>query len=289
MIEISTPLVHKLIHSQFPKWKDLEISPVKESGHDNKTFHLGKEMMIRLPSDAPYVAQIEKEFKWLPFLAKRISLPITLPIALGAPTADYPFPWSVNRFIEGESLYQNPISNKEDLAKEIAAFLNELQKVDAREGPLAGKHNFYRGASPVVYYREVEKALQSLEKTLPATLLKEIWNQAILSKWAHSPVWIHGDIAPGNLLVKEEKLRGVIDFGMMAVGDPACDYAMAWTFFDEASRKVFLKGLDASTIHRARGWALWKALITYHEPNFFVAQNAKTTIQSIVKEYSSIL
>ncbi|MFQ9648440.1 MULTISPECIES: phosphotransferase [Hungatella] len=63
-------------------------------------------------------------------------------------------------------------------------------------------------------------------------------------------------------MVKDGSLCGVIDFVIMGTGDPACDYAMAWTFFDSQSRKRFLQGLHSDTIDRARGWALWKALIT---------------------------
>lgn len=97
-------------------------------------------------------------------------------------------------------------------------------------------------------------------------------------------MWLHGDIAPGNLLVVGGRLCGVIDFGIMGIGDPACDYAMAWTFFDGQSRKYFLQGLDEGTVDRARGWALWKALITYHSSQASVAENAKYTINEIMSE-----
>jgi aminoglycoside phosphotransferase (APT) family kinase protein len=56
----------------------------------------------------------------------------------------------------------------------------------------------------------------------------------------------------------------VIDFGCTAVGDPACDLVIAWTFFDGESRDLFRRCLpfDKGTWARARGWALWKSLIT---------------------------
>ena len=59
------------------------MKPVKFSGHDNRTFHLGDEMSVRLPSDAAYAPQVEKENSWLPILSKRLSLPISTPIAKG--------------------------------------------------------------------------------------------------------------------------------------------------------------------------------------------------------------
>lgn len=76
-------------------------------------------------------------------------------------------------------------------------------------------------------------------------------------------VWVHGDVTPTNLLVREGRLSAVIDFGAMAVGDPACDLMIAWTFFGGAERSVFRDalGLDDGTWERGRGWALWKALL----------------------------
>jgi aminoglycoside phosphotransferase (APT) family kinase protein len=102
-------------------------------------------------------------------------------------------------------------------------------------------------------------------------------------------VWVHGDIAPGNLLIQDGRLCGVIDFGMLGVGDPACDLTMAWTFFDAESRVVFLTAMecDEGTCNRARGWALWKALITYDwsEKDSTAAADAKRILDIILKEY----
>lgn len=245
-------------------------------------------MAVRLPSAPDYVAQIEKEAKWLPFLAKHLSLPISNPIAIGKPSETYPFPWSVNRYLEGETANKNNISNTNRFAKKLAAFLKELQSVDTTGAPEAGKHNFYRGASPEVYSYQVDEALKAHKNDLPTEKLRMLWQQAIASKWEQKPVWIHGDVAPGNLLVKNGSLCAVIDFGIMGIGDPACDYAMAWTFFDEKGRKCFLHDLDKATVDRARGWALWKALITCTDENKDVAQNAKHTLNEIIVEFDKM-
>lgn len=284
-MEISKDLVQQLIDTQFPEWSKLEIDAVAQGGHDNRTFHLGEEMTVRLPSGPEYVPQIEKEAKWLPFLQKELSLPISCPVAMGAPTDAYPFPWSVNRYIEGETVIQSNIGHMEDFATELSMFLKELQGISTEGAPAAGEHNFFRGANPAVYHGQVEAALNHPERDWPVQKIKTIWNKAIASNWQYPPVWLHGDIAPGNLLVKGGRLCGVIDFGIMGVGDPACDYAMAWTFFDSRSRQHFLRGLDVDTIDRARGWALWKALITYNDHNKAVSENARFTLNSILEEY----
>jgi hypothetical protein len=77
-------------------------------------------------------------------------------------------------------------------------------------------------------------------------------------------VWVHGDVAASDLLLAGGALHAVIDFGCAAVGDPACDLVMAWTFFPGQAAAVFRRGLpfDEATWARARGWALWKALVT---------------------------
>lgn len=284
MIEITVELVEKLIKKQFPMWSNLKVKPVEKSGHDNRTFHLGEKMTVRLPSGEDYVSQVEKEMKWLPKLQAFISLPISSPIEKGEPSMDYPFPWSINRYIVGETARYSNIADLKQFARELADFLKELQAIDITDAPSAGKHNFYRGASLMVYHNQTEAALNDLKNILPTDILRKVWEQAIIALWDGKAVWIHGDIAPGNLLVNNGGLCGVIDFGIMGIGDPACDYAMAWTFFDEGSRGELLKNIDNGTVCRARGWALWKALITYNNINVEVRNNARFTIKAILDE-----
>lgn len=285
-MEITLENVKELVKQQFPKWQNLEISPVEKSGHDNRTFHLGSDMTLRLPSGKDYVAQVEKEDQWLPFLADKLSLPITRPIEMGEPNEIFPYPWSVNTYLQGETASLDNISDLVSFADELGTFLKELQQIETQGAPVSGTHNFYRGSSPKVYHEEVITALEKLSDKLPVDQLEVIWDKAISSEWNKKAVWLHGDIASGNLIVKDSHLSGVIDFGIMSVGDPACDYAMAWTFFEGISRKVFLKELDEETINRARGWALWKALITYNDEALF--EGANKAIEEILVEFEEM-
>ncbi|PFD36117.1 acetyltransferase [Bacillus cereus] len=290
MNPINTELAKRLVQEQFPEWAHLEIKPVKFSGHDNRTFHLGKQMSVRLPSDAAYVPQVEKENKWLPILSKELSLPISAPIAKGNPSEEYPWPWSINKWIEGETVTKENVHNLNEFATDLGSFLVELQSIDASNGPKAGAHNFYRGGLISVYDEEARVAIENNKDVFDETLLKHLWDLALRSTWESTPVWVHGDIAPGNLLIKDGKLCAVIDFGILGVGDPACDAAMAWTFFDKNSRNVFKEVLcmDEETWNRARGWALWKALITYdanRNSNKRMAEESCRVIQVIVDDY----
>lgn len=262
--EITVSLVSDLISEQFPKWARLPIRPVESGGWDNRTFHLGEEMSVRLPSAERYASQVQKEQKWLPKLAPHLSIPIQEVLAIGQPSKNYPWNWSVCRWIEGENASTLGIDDLEQFAAQIAQFLNELYKIDAADGPLAGVHNFYRGSPPSVYDTETRAALSQLRDFIDVDAVTGVWEKAISSKWLHKPVWVHGDFSAGNILVKDGQLAAVIDFGSSGVGDPACDLAIAWTFLTKRSRQIFRSHmeLDSDTWARARGWAIWKALIT---------------------------
>lgn len=262
-MDITIDLAKKLIFEQFPQWSHLEIKPVKNSGHDNRTFHLGDDLTIRLPSGKEYEPQIQKEAKWLPVLAQHLSLPITAPVAKGKPTPEYPLAWSINRWLVGETVTHTNV-DLQKFAIGLARFLKELEAINAENGPQAGAHNFYRGGDLAVYIEEFEQALTQLPAGPQRNHYQDIWTTALATKWEKKPVWVHGDIAVGNLLVNDGHLSGVIDFGILGTGDPACDLVIAWTFFDSKSRKAFKEdmGLDDTTWQRGKGWALWKALIT---------------------------
>lgn len=288
MIEISNELVQKLIKGQFHKWEGLPIYPVEKSGHDNRTFHLGDKMSVRLPSGKEYAPQVEKELFWLPKLAPHLSLPISSPIASGHPTEDYPFPWSINQWINGDTLTYDNVKDLNQFAIDLARFLQELQAIDTSGGPIAGSDNFHRGGLLSIYNEGTQVALKSLKSVVPVEKLSNIWSIALGSKWVKKNVWVHGDIAPGNLLVNNGRLCAVIDFGILGIGDPSCDYAIAWTFLDVDSRNAFFQELecDEDTRSRARGWALWKALITYNDGNPVIAENAKHTVGVILDDYN---
>lgn len=198
-----------------------------------------------------------------------------------------PFNWGIYKWIEGETLTYKNILNLDLLAIDLAKFLKELQSIDATLGPKAGKHNFYRGGSLNTYDDETRIALKNLKNIFDTNSLENIWKKCLKSKYTNKPVWIHGDIAVGNLLIKDGRLSAVIDFGILGTGDPACDYVMAWTFFSNKSREIFKSHLncDEETFERAKGWALWKALISYdiENPNSIVSKWSENCINQILK------
>jgi aminoglycoside phosphotransferase (APT) family kinase protein len=265
--DITVDVVSCLIAQQFPQWSDLAIRPVDVDGWDNTTFRLGDELSVRLPSADGYVPQVEKEHRWLPVLAPHLPLAIPIPVALGRPGCGFPRPWSVNRWIAGERVASDQINDTVAFAEKLAAFLVALRRVDTADGPAAGAQSFHRGGPLRIYDCDIEPALATLGDRVEADAIRRVWADACSTEWAKAPVWVHGDVAASNLLMRNGELVAVIDFGTCAIGDPACDLVIAWTLFDGESRKRFVEAgaLDVDTWSRARGWALWKALITWAE------------------------
>ncbi|WP_340139736.1 phosphotransferase [Paenibacillus popilliae] len=165
----------------------------------------------------------------------------------------------MNKWVNGEMVNHDNV-NLNQFAKDLATFLKEFQLIDCTGGPIGGTHNFFRGGDLAVYHDETQSALMELSNVVDVKTCIEIWNKAMNTKWTKAPVWVHGDIAPGNLLVENGRLSGIIDFGNLGIGDPSCDLVMAWTFFDNESRLTLMESmiLDKDTWDRARGWALWK-------------------------------
>lgn len=260
---IDISLAYRLISTQFPQWKDLPIRPVKNSGWDNRTFHLGDEMLVRMPSAAEYEAQVEKEHYWLPKLAPLLPLQIPVPLFMGKPSNDYHWKWSIYRWIEGESAANGYIADLCEFAASLAKFLIAFQSIDSKGGPLPGLHSFYRGGTLTTYDAEVRQALATLKNKIDIKAAAEVWEMALRTTWHGRPVWVHGDVSAGNLLVQDGRLSAVIDFGQLAIGDPACDLAITWTLFQRESRKLFRTTLelDEGTWARGRAWTLWKALL----------------------------
>ena len=222
-------------------------------------------MVVRMPSAEAYALQVEKEHSWLPRLASYLPLSIPVPKTMGEPADGYPFNWSIYRWLEGDTASPERIDNLCDFATSLAQFLIALQRIDPTGGPAPGSHNFFRGGPLATYDAETRQAIVALRGKIDVRAVTDVWEVALATEWRRAPVWIHGDVSLGNLLLQQGRLSSVIDFGQLGVGDPACDLSIAWTLFDRDSREAFRStlALDVGTWARGRGWTLWKALITW--------------------------
>ncbi|MCY4107784.1 MAG: aminoglycoside phosphotransferase family protein [Chloroflexi bacterium] len=262
-MKIDTCLVRGLVSSQFPQWAGLPIKPVAPGGHDNRTFRLGQAMSVRLPSRETYAAHVAVEHEWLPKLGPHLPLPIPVLLGKGRPSLEFPWPWSILSWILGETASKDRIADMVEFARRLASFLNCLQSIDATGAPVPGKHNFFRGGDLAVYDAETRESMDELRDVIDRNAAAAAWEAALAERFGRRPVWVHGDVADGNLLVKDGRLCGVIDFGQLVAGDPSCDVTIAWTLFSGKSREAFRAELavDEGTRVRGRGWGLWKALL----------------------------
>lgn len=290
---VGVDTVRSLVAEQFPQWSALPVKPVAKGGWDNFTFHLGDDMLVRLPSAVEYALAVEKEHRWLPELARHLPVPIPAPLGLGQPGAGYPFSWSVYGWLTGESADRGVVADPAGLAEDLAAFLGALRSIDSTGGPQPGIHNWYRGATLRTYDATARSALVDLDGHIDVRLAAAAWEDALAARWGGVDVWFHGDLAAGNVLLDGGKLSAVIDFGTCGVGDPSCDLAIAWTLLADPGRRLLRKQLDIDDPDwaRGRGWALWKSLSqmagALEERDLHSGAEARLVIQAILEDFSA--
>jgi aminoglycoside phosphotransferase (APT) family kinase protein len=261
--DVDASLVRRLLAAQFPRWAELPIEPVEPRGTDNALYRLGGDMVVRLPRRERTVATLMKERKWLPRLAPFLTLAVPVPVADGTPTDDFPWPWCVYRWLQGEDATTARIADLRLAAADLAGFVAALQRIDPTGGPPPGEHNFFRGEALAARDAAVRASIDALRDEIDVGAVTAAWEAALAAtEWRDPPVWIHGDIDSRNLLVVQGRVSALIDFGSLGVGDPACDVMVAWKVLSAETRDIFRAALaiDDSTWARGRGWALSQAL-----------------------------
>ena len=262
-IKIDIPLVRELIKRQFPLYTNLSIVKVENDGNDNRTFRLGGDKIIRLPSSEVYSKGVENEWSILESIKPFVSVATPIPLEKGVGCDIYPWSFSIYKWINGVDGEQIEFS-KEDissLGNDLAKFLKEIHSVDARDIRTLGIENFYRGGNLAHYKDEAIENITKLKYLIDTEKALKILTVSLSSKWKERPVIVHGDLVKSNILIKSKFLSGVIDFGCSAAGDPACDLTAYWSIFEGHSAEIFKKqvDLDKETWERAKGWMLWKA------------------------------
>jgi aminoglycoside phosphotransferase (APT) family kinase protein len=260
-LEIDEALVSRLLAQQFPDRADQPLRRIEPGGTVNAIFRLGDELAVRLPRVDGPTRPGSKELDWLPRLAPLLPLEVPVPVAQGRPTDEYPWFWEVHGWVEGETV---PIEGIDAIraARDLAAFVAALQQVSP-EGAPAG-----RG----VPLHERDRATREwLARLDGGPAVAAAWERALAAPpWAGPPVWHHGDLDVRNWLVRDGTISGVIDWGSMGVGDPACDVMVAWKLHSPHARDAFREALptDGATWERARGWVLSQAVaaLAYYTP-----------------------
>ena len=290
-VETDIALAQRLLSTQFPDWAALSLSRVHAHSTDNDMYRLGDDMAVRLPRRDGAVTPMDKEHVWLPKLAPLLPAPVPLPLAKGAPQDEYPYPWSVVRWIEGE----NPpaLVNDKAFALDIAAFLRTLHAIDASDGPRPGAHNFWRGTPLAVRDANMRERFGWLSDLDDIAAIIAAWEADLPTPARErTPCWIHGDMQRGNLLMRDGCLAGVLDWSALGVGDPAGDMSVAWNLFGPEARAAFRAAMsvDDDTWRRGRAWALVEgvlALSYYRAKNDAIARAGRRLIDTVLADHAS--
>jgi aminoglycoside phosphotransferase (APT) family kinase protein len=290
-LDVDVDLVRRLLAEQFPERADLPLEPVLPLGTDNANFRLGEELLVRLPRRRRTSVTLEKERRWLPRLAPHLPLAVPVPVAEGVPTAEYPFAWSVYRWLPGVNATVAPIADHVQLPANIAELVAALQRIEASDGPPPGEHNFFRGELLAARDEAMRAGIATLRGQLDDDAVTAVWDDALAApEWESPPVWIHGDLDARNLLVEDGRVSAVIDWGSAGVGDPACDVMVAWKLLPPDVRRVFRAALevDDATWRRGRGWALSQAIgaLAYYteETNAVLVHEARRWLVEVLAD-----
>ncbi len=271
-VPVTADDVRRLVRAQLPRWADLPVTPVSESGTDHRLFRLGDGLVARMPTIAWAAAQAESDGRWLPVLAPHLPLAVPAPVALGEPDDGYPFRWSVAPWLPGRAVADpldptaEPDLDLEGAAASLGAFVTALRAIDTAGGPAATGTS--RGVPLVRLDRAVREAIAASGDRIDGRRATRAWERALAADPSRDPgTWIHGDLMPGNLLAERGRLTAVIDWGPLGVGDPAADLTPAWQLFAGRSREAFREAagvghdLDDAAWERGRGWVLVQALV----------------------------
>ena len=260
-LEIEEPLVRRLLVEQFPEWAERPLVRALPAGTENAIFRLGHDLAVRLARRSGRSEPGGRELTWLPRLAPLLPLEIPVPVAQGRPSAGYPWYWDVFTWVDGETSTVDQIDAVE-AARDLAAFVGALQRVETADAPRG------RGIPLAERDPEIRRWLTRFDG---GSWVEAKWERALAAHpWDNPPVWHHGDLDVRNWLVRGGRISGVVDWGAMGVGDPACDVMVAWKLHSSEARDAFRDALqtDDATWERARGWALSQAVaaLAYYTP-----------------------
>lgn len=266
---IDTALVERLLN-QWPGPRG-PLRRVRSTGTVNAIYRLGDEHYVRLPRHEQWAGDLVKELQWLPRID--VSLPIPEPVFAGEPIDAYPFRWAIYRWLDGEPY--TGVRDERVAAETLARFVLELRALDVAGAPPAGR-------APLA-------ELDQMTRPLLDGAALAAWERALEAPvWDGERSWIHGDLLRPNVLVHDDAISAVIDFGSAGAGDPAHDVIPAWAVFGPSGRAAYRATLEAddATWERGRGIALHQAAMIipyYRESNPAFTALAERTVEQLTQ------
>lgn len=288
-VDVTTETVAALIREQFPQWSDKVIRPLPSTGTVNGIFRIGDGLSARLPLRLAGVdeawAVLEQEARASAELAQVSRFPVPEPVALGKPGAGYPMPWSVQTWVPGTVAFDADPGGSDAFAEDLAAFIADLRKVDARGRLFRGE-----GRGGVLAHHDdwMAECFEQSEGLLDVPRLCQLWSRFRELPRRGADVMNHGDLIPGNVLVAGGRLAGVLDTGSFGPADPALDLVSAWHLLEAGPRDVLRRALGCDDLEWERGkaWAFQQAMGVvwyYVETNPAMSGMGRRTLDRILE------
>jgi aminoglycoside phosphotransferase (APT) family kinase protein len=290
-LTVSLEAVRRLVHDQFPRWRDLPISSVASPGTVNAIFRVGDSLAARFPLQPGETEEIRRwlraEAEAASELAGRTRFPTPEPVALGEPGPDYPLPWSVQTWIPGVAATEEDPGESTAFAHDLVEFIQGVRSIDTRGRTFRGKG---RGGELRSHEAWVRTCLRNSQGLLDVETLCRLWTvMRDLPRGGASDVMTHGDLIPGNVLVSGGRLAGVLDVGGLGPADPALDLVGAWHLLEDGPRRELrgALGCDDDEWLRGRAWAFVQAIGTvwyYQASNPTMSRMGRSTLARVVAD-----
>ncbi|MET7690278.1 aminoglycoside phosphotransferase family protein [Streptomyces sp. NPDC005483] len=287
-VDVTTEIVATLIREQFPQWSGEAIRPLSSTGTVHAIFRIGNNLSARFPlrpaDAAEALAVLEQEARASAELAQVSRFPVPEPVALGKPGAGYPMPWSVQTWLPGTVASDADPSGSDAFAEDLAAFIAVLRDAETRGRVFSGDN---RGGVLAHHDGWMAKCFEESEGLLDVPRLRHMWSHFRELPRAGGDVMSHGDLIPGNVLVAEGRLSGVLDTGGFGPADPALDLVSAWHLLQRGPREVLRRtlGCDDPEWERGKAWAFEQAMGVvwyYVESNPTMSRMGRRTLDRIL-------
>lgn len=205
---------------------------------------------------------------------------------LGAPGHGWPGDWSVLTWLPGAIADPHGDAANTGLAGDLATLIRALRRV-----PTEGRvfRDSGRGGALTDHDDWVAHCIEQSRGLLDTRAMTAMWG-AVRDLPREGPdVMSHTDLIPGNLVVREGRLTGVLDTGGYQAADPALDLVCAWHLFDAPAREALRNALGVGDLEWARGrpWAFEQAagLVWYYRStNPVMADLGRTSLARILGE-----
>lgn len=288
-LDVTVALVEGLVQEQFPQWSGLPVRAVPSHGTVNALFRIGDGLVARLPILPGEADVLQRELEDEAAAARRLRAmspyPTPEPVAIGAPAPGYPQPWAVQTWIDGTIAYDADVAGSTGFAEDLARFVLALRAAPTEGRVFTGS---WRGGVLTSQDEYVADGLERSRGMIDVDALARLWAELRTTPRTEPDGWTHRDLMPGNLLVKDGRLAGVIDVGTFTVSDPAMDLQPAWNLLDPTARAAFRTALgsDDDEWRRGMGWSFAQAigcLWYYVETNPVMSRTAHHTLTALLK------